>query len=188
VALENIARRLKYPCANRQGGCLELFSCEHIAEHHAVCVYGKIKCPLQIIGDCSWKGIKSDLKEHAKAAHPKNFCERSALRAQHISEGLAILSCFGDFFTYYQKIHDGRFYGAVQLIGTNSRASKYKCEFTLRAENGIEQISKTFLVRSSTEQFAISFKSGKCLNLDEETVRDFLVQNKVNLTVTLSRV
>jgi hypothetical protein len=83
---------------------------------------------------------------------------------------------------------DGRMYCAVQLIGTSSEASKYKCEFTLRAANGIEQINKTFLVRSSTEHFGPGFNSGKCLNLDEETVRNFLVQNKVNLIITLSRV
>jgi hypothetical protein len=75
VALENIARRLKYPCANRQSGCLDLFSIEHFAEHQAVCVYGKIICPVNLPNKCSWNGIKNDLEEHAKAAHPGYFAE-----------------------------------------------------------------------------------------------------------------
>jgi len=49
VALEIIARKLKYPCANRQSGCLELFSIEHVAKHNAVytgklnvrCIYAR---------------------------------------------------------------------------------------------------------------------------------------------------
>jgi hypothetical protein len=188
LALENIARRQKYPCANRQSGCLELFSIEHIAEHHVVCVYGKNKCPFQMTGKCSWKGLKSDLKEHTKAAHPKQFFESPTHRSPNISDGLVMLSCFGNLFTIYKLIMDGRLYGAVHLIGTSSEASKYKCEFTLRAENGIEQISYTFLVRSSTEHCGRSFESGKCLNLDEERVRNFFVKNEFNLTITLSTV
>jgi E3 ubiquitin-protein ligase SIAH1 len=101
VALENIARSQKYPCANRQSGRLDLFSIEHIAEHNAVCVYGKIKCPFQVHGKCSWKGFRSDLKEHAKAAHTKTFFENSILLPPDLSENMDILSCFGELFTYY---------------------------------------------------------------------------------------
>ena len=189
VVLENIARRQKYPCANRQKGCLELFSIEHIAEHQAVCVYGNIKCPFQINWNCSWKGFKSDLKEHAKTAHPGCFFEESTLRSSLFSDRiLTILSCFGELFVHYKRIQNGRLYCAVQLIGTSSEASKYKCEFTLRAANGIEQISKTFLVQGYSEDFESSFNSGKCLRLDEVTVRNFLEGNNLNLTIALSTV
>jgi len=57
VALENIAKRHKYPCANRKSGCLDLFSIEHITKHHNVCVYGEIKCPLHLYETCSWNGL-----------------------------------------------------------------------------------------------------------------------------------
>jgi hypothetical protein len=51
-----------------------LFSCENIAEH-AVCVYGEIRCPFKLGKNCSWNGLKSNLKEHAKAVHPGYFAE-----------------------------------------------------------------------------------------------------------------
>jgi E3 ubiquitin-protein ligase SIAH1 len=188
VALENIARSQKYPCANRKRGCLETLSIEHIAEHYAACVYGNIKCPLQIIGTCSWNGLKSDLKKHTIVAHPRYLIELPTLISPQLSGILGILSCFGELFTYYQQMKDGALYGAVQLIGTSSEASKYKCEYTLRAANGIDQISKTFLVRSSTEDWETSFNSGKCLRLDEVTARNFLVENKLKLAVKVSRV
>ena len=189
VALENIARRQKYPCANRQSGCFESFSIEHIAEHQAVCVYGEIKCPFQLDLNCSWNGLKIDLKEHAKAAHPNKLFETTVLYSYWFQDRLmSLLSCFGELFVHYKRIVDGRLYCAVQLIGTSSEASKYKCEFTLRAANGIEQISKTFLVRSFTEDFESSFNSGKCLRLDEVTLRNFAVENKLKLIVTLSTV
>jgi hypothetical protein len=83
---------------------------------------------------------------------------------------------------------DGGYYCAVQLIGTSSEASKYKCEFTLLAANGIEQISNISFVRSYSEDFETIFNSGKCLCLDEVTAQNFLVENTLNLTVTLSKV
>jgi hypothetical protein len=178
VALENFARRLKYRCANNQNGCLGLFSIEDINEHHAACVYGKIKCPFHFYETCSWKGPKNDLKEHAKAAHPGYFKEESSFNCRYLSEDLAVLSCFGELFIFYLQKGNGRYYAAVQLIGTSSEASKYKCEFTLRAANGIEQISKTFLVHGYSEDFETTFNSGKCLNLDEATMNLFVEEHK----------
>jgi hypothetical protein len=188
VALENIVRRQKYSCANRQNGCLELFSIEHIAKHHAVCVYGKIKCPLHILIVCSWNGLKNDLKEHANAAHNANLLINPKFSSHTLNTAGAIVSIFGELFTYYKEKKDGRYYAAVQLIGTSSEASKYKSEFTLRATNGIEKISNTFLVHGYSEDWEKIFNSGKCLKLDEDTVKHFVQENQLQLTVKLSRV
>ena len=188
MGLENIARRLKYPCANRQRGCREMLSIEHIAEHHAGCVYGKIKCPLHLLHTCFWNGFKNDLKEHVKEAHPKYLSEVSKFTSPYLIGTVLFVSCFGDLFTHYKQIRDGKLYAAVQLIGTSSEASKYKCEFTLRAANGIEQISKAFLVHGYSEDFEAIFNSGKCLKVPEGIIADFVKENQLNLTVTLSRV
>ena len=188
VIMENIVRRQKYPCANRQSGCLDLFSIEHIAEHNAGCLYGKIKCPSLPFKGCSWNGLKKDLKEHVKAAHPKAFTEVSTFSDSYISGSWAFVSCFGELFTYYKQIRNGRYYAAVRLVGTRSEASKYKCEFTLSAANGIEQISNTFLVRGYSEDFETIFKSRKCFNLHEETAKIFAVDEDLNMFVKLSTV
>ena len=188
VALENIVRRHKYPCANRQNGCLELFSIEHIAKHHAVCVYGKIKCPLNLRKTCSWNGFKNDLKEHVKATHPVFYLETPNVSPPYLNWALAVIFYFGELFIYYSQKKNGIFRSAVQLIGTSSEASKYKCEYTLRAENGIEQISKRFLVHGYSEDFESSFNSGKCLRLEDVTVRNFVEEDELKLTVTLSKV
>jgi E3 ubiquitin-protein ligase SIAH1 len=189
VALENIARSQKYPCANRWRGCLELFSCEHIAEHHTVCEYGKIGCPFKLVTICSWKGLQSDLKEHVKAEHPGNYAEASKIRSVGFEDDTVnITSCFGQLFVQYKRVRDGRLYSAIQLVGTSNQASKYKCEFTLCAENGIEQISKILLVRGDSEDVETIFNSGKCLCLDEAVVRHYIVENKLNMTITLLKV
>ena len=188
VALEHIARRQKYTCDNRQRGCLELFSIEHIAEHHAVCVYGKIKCPLHSMEKCSWNSFINDVKEHVKSAHPTFFFQNSTFRDPHLAETCGVHSYFGELFTYYKRKEDDRYYAAVQLIGTSSEASKYRCEFTLRAANGVEQISNRFFIHGYSEDWETIFNSGKCLKIDEDTAKLFFEENELKLTVTLSRV
>jgi len=121
VVLENIARSKNYPCANRQRGCLDL----HIAEHQAICVYGKIKCPFKLNNNCSWNGFKSGLKEHAKAAHTAYLFELSSFHSSLFEDRIMnLFFCFGELFVQYKRIRDGRLYCAVQLIGTSSEASK----------------------------------------------------------------
>jgi len=181
-------RRVKYPCANRQRGCHELFSIEHIPEHHTVCVYGKLKCPFKLNKNCSWIGFKNDLKEHANDTHKANFHESSFRSVSFVDKIINIISYFGELFVQYKRIRDGRLYSAVQLIGTSGKASKYKCQFTLRAANGIEQISKMLFVQGYSEDWETIFNSGKCFCLDEAVVRHFLVQNNLDLTITLYRV
>jgi hypothetical protein len=188
VTLENIARRLKYPCANRENGCLDLFSVEHIAKHNAGCVYGKIKCPLFIIWNCSWNGFKNSLKKHVEDEHPKPIVYEPIFSSPVLNTAGIFVSYFGELFAYYKQKKNGRLYCAVQLIGTSSEASKYKCEFTLRTANGTEQISNTFLVQGYSADWETIFNSGKCLKLDNDTVKHFVEENRLKLTVTLSRV
>jgi hypothetical protein len=189
VALESIARRQKYPCPNRGSGCSDLFSIELIRGHQAVCTYGPIICPLNKTGfKCSWKGVISDLEKHATAAHPVHIVKDATFNSSQIQSVVALVFCFDEVFLYYQMFRYGRFYCAMQLIGPSSQASKFKCEFKLRAANEIEEIRNISFVRSYSEDFETSFNSGKCLRLDDVTVSNFVVKDKFKMTVTLSRV
>jgi E3 ubiquitin-protein ligase SIAH1 len=188
VALESIARRQKYPCANRGSGCFDLFSIEHIAEHQAVCTYGPIICPLnKTRSRCSWEGVICDLEEHAKTAHPRSIEKGATFISHMLKSAWALVYCFGEVFMYYKMFRDGRCYCAVQLIGPSSQASNFKCEFKLRAANEMEEIRNTFFVRSYSEDFETTFNSGKCLRLEDAKIRNFVLQAKLKLTVKIFR-
>jgi hypothetical protein len=129
------------------------------------------------------------MKDHLRKGHVGSLEEASTLSSDLFQDmSVRVLFCFGELFVQYQRKRDDRYYWAVQLIGTRNEASKYKCEFTLRVANGIEQISNTFLVRSYEEDWETSFSSGKCLCVDEATLRNFLIGNNLKLTVKLSAV
>jgi hypothetical protein len=101
---------------------------------------------------------------------------------------VGVISCFDELFTYCKDKRDGRYYAAVQLIGTSSEASKYKCEYKFTAANGIDEISKTFLVQGYSTDFEKIFKSGICINLDEKTVTQSAKEGKLKMDMKLSRV
>jgi E3 ubiquitin-protein ligase SIAH1 len=190
VALEKIARRLQYPCTNRDRGCTLTFPIDLLYDHQVICKHGQIQCPINKVQvACPWKGKLSDLKEHVRDAHREYFSDTADFNARTVAEAAAsIIFCFGGVFLYYKRIKNGRFYCVIQLIGSHAEASKYKSEFKLRAENGIDQITETFIVRSFMEDFETSFSSGKCLRLDDEVIRNFVTHGKLNLTITISAV
>ena len=144
------------------------------------------KC--SVLWNCSWSGFKNSFKEHVTEAHSDHCFNEPTFISPILNGASAFVSYFGGLFAYCKLINDGRFYCAVQLIGTSSEASKYKCEFTLRAANGVEQISNTFLVHGYSDDWETIFNSEICLKLDEDTVKHFVQDNNLKLTVTLSRV
>ena len=179
VILDSIARRQKYPCAKRDNGCPDLLSIELIAEHQAVCKHGPIICPLsKTFFTCSWKGVISLLEQHAKATHSAQIIKGATFLSSLLQSEVALVFCFDKVFLYYKKVRYGRCYCAVQLIGPSSQASKFRCEFKLRAANEMEQMRNIFFVRSYSEDFETSFYSGKCLRLDDITVGNFVVKDR----------
>jgi E3 ubiquitin-protein ligase SIAH1 len=190
VTLEKIARRQQYPCTNRDKGCTHVFPMELIADHHVVCRYGPLRCPLNKFPSviCSWKGLMSKFKTHVRDSHGSYYKDAPHVASHNVGNGEAVRFISDEIFLYYKRIKDGKWSAVVQLVGTKEEASQYKCQFTLCGANGVDKIVETFVVRSFTEDFSDSFRSGKCLMLDDKVVRNFVVDGKLNLTVSISRI
>ena len=56
VALETIARGLKYPCRYTEVGCRLKFTMEEIGRHHARCNFRAYDCPIRTQEKCHWNG------------------------------------------------------------------------------------------------------------------------------------
>ncbi|PSN32482.1 hypothetical protein C0J52_25191 [Blattella germanica] len=190
VTLEKIARRQKYPCINRDNGCKGIFSMDMISEHQVVCKHGPLKCPLNKFPSvkCSWKGAMSELKYHVRDSHADYYKDASYIRSHIVGNGEAIRFLYDEAFLCYKRLNNEKWYCVVQLVGTREEASKFKCQFTLCGQNGIDKIVQTFVVRSFTEEFADSFQTGKCLIIDDKVIRNFIVDGKLNLIVSVSKV
>ncbi|KDR07292.1 E3 ubiquitin-protein ligase siah-1-like [Zootermopsis nevadensis] len=190
VTLEKIARRQQYPCTNRDRGCPQVFSMDLIADHHAVCRYGPLRCPMNKFPSvsCSWKGLLSEIKKHVQDSHEAYFKDTPYVRSHYVGNGEAVRFITNETFLCYKRIKDDKLFCVVQLVGTKEEASKYKSQFTLCGGNGVDKIVETFVVRSFTEDFCESFQSGKCLILDDRVIRNFVVDGKLNLTISVSTI
>jgi hypothetical protein len=70
------------------------------------------------------------MMNHLERQHPRIVMKTSTLSSVLFQDkNVRVLFCFGELFVHRQQKRDGRYYGAVQMIGTSSEASKYKCEF-----------------------------------------------------------
>jgi E3 ubiquitin-protein ligase SIAH1 len=77
LALENLARRVKYPCKYRSYGCTEIFSHDRIDEHQVECLHIPRTCPFSKLNYayCSWSGSYDDIKGHLQSNHLEDSCE-----------------------------------------------------------------------------------------------------------------
>jgi len=137
---------------------------------------------------CSWKGFISEFKTHVRDSH-KDYCKNTPyVRSYNVGNAEAVRFILKETFLYYKRMKEGKCFSVVQLVGSKEEASKYKSQFTLRGANGVDKIVQIFVVRSFTEDFSESFQSGKCLMLDDNAIRNFVVDGKLDLTVTVSRI
>lgn len=70
VALEDLAKQVKYPCKYRSYGCTETFDHDTIGGHQAICLQIPQKCPFAklAIRKCCWTE-SYDMEKHLKEIH-----------------------------------------------------------------------------------------------------------------------
>lgn len=81
VALETIARSLRYPCRYGVAGCRLTFSLNDIGKHHACCPHRSYDCPLRTLENCRWNG---------RYVGGQTLCRYTALQIKQ----KALTSCF----------------------------------------------------------------------------------------------
>ena len=76
----------------------------------------------------------------------------------------------------------------VKVIGNKNVASKYRCQFILRATNETACLIQGFVVGNYEENYETIFNDEEYLKLGETALRSYCEFDKLNLTVTLSTV
>ncbi len=67
LAIEQIARLLKYPCRYYPMGCREVFILSKKGAHEQDCPYLQLKCPFH--GQCAFNGSLKDVVPHLASDH-----------------------------------------------------------------------------------------------------------------------
>jgi len=99
-----------------------------------------------------------------------------------------VIFAFDEVFLQKSRLHEKKFYSAVQYIGPKENASKYRYEFQLSTGNEHQKLIVGHLVRSSYEQLQNVDKDGNCVRLDYDVVKRFMYEDKLPYKLRLYKI
>jgi E3 ubiquitin-protein ligase SIAH1 len=181
-AFEKLSLMADHPCCYKSYGCQLVFKADMKTDHEILCPYRPYTCPLlrddQI--KCQWSGILKNLKKHIKKTHKdrltdiksgKHVCIR---RYKENHKYTRIILAYEEMFYEQFEVIDNTFYFVIQHIGPQVYDSKFQYNFNLVSSDNVEFVTIGFVARSCIVDMENIYRSGQCVKLCYDTVRNFL--------------
>jgi hypothetical protein len=171
LALENLARKVEYPCTNRKSGCKETYPVDLITDHQSACVYAPITCPFSQDGKCPWTDIQRDLKKHLQECHSENVREPNGgpydiiYPDSHEFKSCKVMFAYNEIFCIHIHRRANTYYIAVTYIAKPQKTCEYGYKISLTKLGSVESITVCHESRSDNEDLNGIFDSGNCFNL-----------------------
>jgi hypothetical protein len=155
LGLEDLARRVKYPCKYRSYGCTEMFDHDEIEGHQMNCLHIPQKCPVAKLafGFCSWTGNYSDIKGHVKENHPELCCEyvegdfKCLYSLTNDMKVFCFIFAYNEIFFSSFQAKDGNFYAFLLYVGPAGNASKYKYKVEFVNKDNTQSVTVMHMTR-----------------------------------------
>jgi len=171
VALEHLARDVKYPCSYQKYGCEEFLVHDTVREHQHRCHYRPQTCPVSKISNvqCGWNGTYNDIKKHLMEQH-RGFCygyiegNVRVLRNVDACIGVFVFALNEVFCLIFRKNGDN-LCTVLQYIGPAENAAKYKYRVDYVNADNTGSVTVMHLARSFHENFEDIFKAGNCVKV-----------------------
>lgn len=180
IALENIARRVEYPCTNRKFGCKESFPLDFINDHQTICQYAPYTCPFMKEHACDWTGVFHDLKTHLLKFHNQDVREQEGATSLIINtdsvelKGCKVMFAHNEIFYIHIQRECNNYYIAVRYVGTTENASKYGYKISFHKQNSIECITVCHVPRTVSEELDDIFEAGDCFKLPCDLLKRYV--------------
>lgn len=178
LALEKLARDVKYPCSYRKYGCEEFFVHSTVREHQHRCHHRPQTCPVPKVSNaqCNWTGIYDDIKIHLVQQHRGvcyEYIEREFRNMIILPDMIRyqFLFALNEVFYLRFQANNDTFYAVVQYVGPSENAAKYKYNIVFVNSDNTQGVAVMHLTRSFGENSDDIFKSGNCGKLHYDVVR-----------------
>jgi E3 ubiquitin-protein ligase SIAH1 len=192
-ALENLALRIVCPCHNKPHGCTLTLPITLIHEHHSVCEYSPLVCPLRETVHCNWKGAFQEFMDHVTEKHGNWVADMSGMKIFFIKNFnrnaayVHIILLNDDMFHQRFEVKDRTVHYVVRYIGTAEKASEFKYKFKLGTSS--DKISVCNVMSSYNVDVQEVYNSGKCVKLCYDTIKRFLDKNNnLKFSVKISKI
>jgi hypothetical protein len=171
ITLENICRKVKFPCKYNENGCTQTFSVDTVSKYQSECSHGHYKCPFHIASlECSWEGATADMKDHIRSKHVETGDYRDVLgphntrlpKFETSSAWCQALFTMGEVFFRLSKVINGFLYCCVFYVGPKVKASKYIYRLTISNADGSGSTSACYNTQGYESDVNEVFRNGHC--------------------------
>jgi E3 ubiquitin-protein ligase SIAH1 len=183
LALENLTKRVKYPCTNRKFGCKEEHSVDFIKTHQELCPYTPYVCPFIKDKKCAWADLQSKMKRHLLECHCEDVREQAEETCVVINtdsvelRGCKVIFAYNEIF-YVDILRKTNSYCiAVRCVGTPENSSKYGYRISFKKADEIESITVCHVIHSASENLDQIYESGNCFNLPFDLLKRFVTHD-----------
>jgi E3 ubiquitin-protein ligase SIAH1 len=183
LALENLTKRVKYPCTNRKFGCKETYPVDLIRAHEGVCHFAAYKCPFTKEKQCPWADHLSNFKRHLLDCHGEDvkiqFEETSLIinTASVELKGSKVIFAHNEIFYVHILRRKNNYYIVLRYVGTPENATKYKYSICFKKTDDTESITVCHVVRSAAEDLDQIYQSGDCFSLPLDVLNRFVTHD-----------
>lgn len=174
VALENILKKLNFPCRYQPNGCKERAEHWNLQGHQAKCAFRDYICPMFYFSDCPWHGHSSLIVEHFEECHPHNIERQTRNNCINVDVNITknctysiLLLTKHDKFLLYIKCDTvlGKIYYTMYYIGNPEIASNFHCiieqkgcaNSTIKFETHLAVLPDSDLSKDFNSDTALSF-------------------------------
>ncbi|XP_021931358.1 E3 ubiquitin-protein ligase sina-like isoform X2 [Zootermopsis nevadensis] len=151
--LENMTKKMKYPCKYYNRGCPRAFYLQHIEEHEDQCQHQPSKCPFSFVGkaSCTWEGSMTDIRQHMENKHmgPSNQSNATGSNnGQFLCEEIKTtgewytpIFRMGEIFFLLSKIINNNLYVSILQVALKRGAPNYSYKVTMKPQDGSKNVS-----------------------------------------------
>ncbi|PNF18194.1 hypothetical protein B7P43_G18103 [Cryptotermes secundus] len=150
-----------------------------------------VTCPLYQVpkGTCIWDGDLRDLKKHVTGTHTDILRTGWLLSCNSLQSKVLLILYNEEIFLYYKccDMKQGMMYVAVQQAGITNSKYRYRVEF-FALEAGVRNITYSFRTHSTRESIQDIFDTRRCVALDVDRLKPFIINNELHMTVKLNEI
>ncbi|PSN33139.1 hypothetical protein C0J52_24746 [Blattella germanica] len=170
--LENLARKVLFPCDYALKGCSGSFSVDEIEGHLEECIYRSYLCPFKVTYyRCTWEGKLNALEGHIDEEHAIPGTKRNIFR-NHQAElnnvnssnsWFQILFLEKNIFFMYSEQTEAFINCCILYVGPKTKAGKFKYSMTIVTQNGEgSSASMTFVAKHYETDVKAMFENCEC--------------------------
>lgn len=181
ISLEALARKMHYPCINKDSGCTMNLAFDKREQHEAVCQYKAFKCGMD---RCPWMGKYEEIEQHwdskKMTSRPYTISNVCHTKLKPDFSYVNLVKAHNKLFWFKCKGVMGRVFWAVQYIGSGNDADKYfyQVELFKPGFTRCKAILSDYCHKAGIENEEL-FKEGKCLSMTFEAIDRYTGEDHV---------